>query len=229
MELARPEPAGSWRLDKTWEAQLAEMGAHAEAIERLGRAIPSAARERMRVITGGGAFEPVEGLVRAKGLHDELSGEMFAAVETRAGSAYYVRLRPEVAHELREGEVIRITSPTESWVKANDRIIARAALQNAGVYDPTAHRAALEAIQRSPSAPVGPTPAELVAANLRRLERLERYGLATRLGKGAWRVPADLVAQLEARERTHPRHRVQVDRLGPTLKPGRKRGPEVSR
>jgi hypothetical protein len=51
-------------------------------------------------------------------------------------------------------------------------------------------------------------------------------------------VSADLVGQLEARERTHPRHRIQVDRLGPRrevarsepeLGPGRGRKPGLSR
>jgi hypothetical protein len=53
-----------------------------------------------------------------------------------------------------------------------------------------------------------------------------------------WRVRADLVSQLEARERTHPRHRIQVDRLGPERQidgngpdrgPARGRGPGLSR
>ena len=228
-KLARREPGGSWRLAKNWESTVSEMGAHAEALERLARAIPSAAPERRHVLAVGNAFEAVEGVVRAKGLHDELGGEMFVAVETPDRAAYYVRLRPEVAETLREGDVARISSPTESWVKASDRIIARAALQNAGVYDPAVHQRGLEVANRAAPMMTGPTPADLVAANLRRLERLERYGLATRLAKGCWRVPGDLVAQLESRERTHPRHRVQIDRLGRELQIGRKRGPEISR
>ena len=49
-----------------------------------------------------------EGVVVGKGLHDELTGEMFAAVRTSAGAGYYVRLRPEVAEPLRQGETIRV-------------------------------------------------------------------------------------------------------------------------
>jgi hypothetical protein len=83
-----------------------------------------------------------------------------------------------------------------------------------------------------------PSPAELVSANVRRLDRLERYGLAARLSGGQWRVRTDLVSQLEARERTHPRHRIQVDQLGPQRQvdrsvpdrgPGRGRGRGLSR
>jgi hypothetical protein len=70
------------------------------------------------------------------------------------------------------------------------------------------------------------------------LERLERYGLVARQPAGHWRVRSDLVSQLEARERTHPRHRIQVDRLGPEREvdrggpdrgPRRGRGPGLSR
>ena len=229
MNLAARQPGGGWHLDRAWETTLKEMGAHAEAMERLTRAVPTIARERLRVVSVGKAFEPVEGVVRAKGLHDELGGEMYAAVEAPAGAAYYVRLRPEVAHELREGEKVRLTSPTEKWVKANDHILVQAATRNGSIYDPTQHQRALEASYRASRPATGPTPAELVAANLRRLERLERYGLVTRLARGCWRIPSDLVAQLEARERTHPRHHVQVERLEPVRQLGRKRGPEMSR
>jgi hypothetical protein len=121
----------------------AEMGAHAEAMERLTRAVPAIPRERLRVVSVGQTFEPVEGVIRAKGLHDELGGEMYAIVETPDRAAYYVRLRPEVAHELREGEKVRLTSPTEKWVKANDPILVQAAARNGGVYDSATHQRAL--------------------------------------------------------------------------------------
>jgi hypothetical protein len=77
-----------------------------------------------------------------------------------------------------------------------------------------------------------------VRANVRRLERLERYGLVARLPAGQWRVRADLVSQLEAREHTHPRHRIAIERLGPRREidrnepergPSRQRGPGLSR
>ena len=83
-----------------------------------------------------------------------------------------------------------------------------------------------------------PSPADLVRANVRRLDRLERYGLVARLPAGKWRVRAVLVSQLEARESSHPRHRIDVERLGPKRElgrnepdrgPSRGRGPGLSR
>jgi hypothetical protein len=136
---------------------------------------------------------------------------MFAAVVTQAGDPFYVRLAPKMAAELREGEVVRVGFDGEPWSKPADKIIARFAQENGGVYDPVRHQRALETLLRpQPGAPV-PTPAERVAANVRRLERLARYRLANRLADGRWQVPADLVAQLEARERTHPQHCLRVE------------------
>ena len=57
-----------------------------------------------------------------------------------------------------------------------------------------------------------PSPADLVTGNVRRLERLAAYGLASPLPDGRWRVPSDLIAQLESRERTHPRRSLQIER-----------------
>jgi len=76
--------------------------------------------------------------------------------------------------------------------------------ENAGIYDPIQHQRALEPVQRGRGQTGEPTAAERVTANVRRLERLARFRLAVRLPDGRWRVPTDLVAQLEAREKTHP-------------------------
>jgi hypothetical protein len=51
--------------------------------------------------------------------------------------------------------------------------------------------------------------------NVRRLERLVAYGLASPLPDGRWRVPSDLVPQLESRERTHPRHLLKIEKALP--------------
>jgi len=135
------------------------------------------------------------------------------------------------------GAKVRVSSPTESWVKASDRIVARYAADHGGIYDPAAHLREL-VIRGDRKASGQASPADRVKANVRRLDRLERYGLVARQPAGQWRVRTDLVSQLEARERTHPRHRIQVDRLGPERQvdrsgpdrgPGRGRGPGLSR
>jgi hypothetical protein len=152
-----------------------------------------------------------QGVVAGKGLDDELTGKMFAAVVTPAGVPYYVRLAPEVAASLHEGDAVHVGFDVQAWLKPADKIIARFAQGNAGIYDPVRHQRALESLHQPEPGRVQPAPAERVAANVRRLERLARYRLATHLPDGRWQLPADLVAQLEARERTHPQRRLRVE------------------
>jgi type IV secretory pathway VirD2 relaxase len=227
LKLARKLDAGAWWLEEGWETRLIESEERAEAIERAVKAIPSS-RGRCHLLAAGSVFARFEGVVKAIGLHDEQTGEMYMVVEGKGGVGYYVPVRPEVAEALRIGEKLAVGSAVESWVKASDQRIARFARDNGGVYDSTRHQVALEAVQRRSPGQAGPTPAQLVGANTRRLQRLERYGLAQHLGAGRWHVPVDLVAQLQAREMSHPRHRIEIVRLGPERTPARK-GPEISR
>ena len=131
----------------------------------------------------GQRFETVEGVVRGLGLHDELAGTMYAVVERSGGGACYLPVRPEVAAQLAMGDMVRVSSPTESWVKASDGIVARYAAEHGGVYDPTGHERELS-MRGGRNVGGQPSPADLVRANVRRLERLERYGLAARCRPG---------------------------------------------
>ena len=149
---------------------------------------------------------------------------MYVVVQRAAGDACYVVVRPEVAETLAVGDVVTIKNPPESWVKSTDRIVARFAAEHGGVYDPAAHQAALTLRAGRQPASDQPSPAELVGANLRRLQRLEGHGLVAKLAGRCWRVPSNLLAKLEAREKTHPRRRIQVDRVGPARAVRRDRG-----
>jgi hypothetical protein len=97
-----------------------------------------------------------------------------------------------------------------------DAAIAAAATDNGGVYDPAAHLAAMAA--RPPTiAGRKLEPADVVAANLRRLARLGRHHLVSPVEGGRWLVPPDLLGQLAAREADQPRFRVSVDRIESSL------------
>jgi hypothetical protein len=157
--------------------------------------------------------DPIEGVVRGKGLHDELTGTLFAAMETAGGDTHYLQLDAATSG-LEVGDIVRVSPVTEAWVKPPDQVIARFAAAAGGVYDPNGHLAQLEAM---PARSASTAPAQLVAGNVRRLERLQRYGLCRRLPNGTWRIPADLVQQLESRERTHPRRNLRIERLAGSL------------
>jgi Protein of unknown function (DUF3363) len=180
LNLARKHPPGTWELAEGWKESLADLGEYHDRMERLYPLVGQKAIEYQTLDLTIPA--PVfEGVVVGKGLHDELTGEMFAAVQTSPGASYYVRLRPEVAESLRQGETVRVGFQTEQWLKPSDRIIARFAQENGGIYDPKRHQQALETLRRPSRDGREPSPADRIAANIRRLERLARYRLATRL------------------------------------------------
>jgi type IV secretory pathway VirD2 relaxase len=221
MQLATKESAGTWRLAKGWKPYLGQLGEDHEAHRRL-RALVGDEAHRYQVLRRENPIPVADGVVVGKGLHDELTGEMFAAIKTADGRALYLRLPPALAEGLQERDVVRVGFEGEPWLKPADRIVARFAQENGGVYDPVRHQRALEALHRPAAGGDQPTWAERVTANVRRLERLARYRLVARLPDGRWQVPADLVAQLEARERTHPQHRLRLEKaVSPAREPVR--------
>jgi type IV secretory pathway VirD2 relaxase len=157
MHLARPEPAGAWRLADDWEALLRQYETSVEVQARLARHLPSSLGQGL-VVQPGARFDTVEGVVRGLGLHDELAGTMYAVVERSGGGACYLPVRPEAAAQLTLGDNVRVSSPTESWVKASDRIVARYAAEHGDVYDPVGHERELS-MRRGPDAGGQPSPA----------------------------------------------------------------------
>lgn len=210
--LATNGGAGVWRLEPGWQQSLKDLGERSDVIDRLRPLIGDRAIE-FRIVDEQRPVEGFDGRVVAKGLDDELAGQMFVAVKTVAGESIYLRLPPNVAEPLREGDTVRVGFDAERWSKPADRIIERFARENQGIYDPALHRRALENLGRQQS-PVGePTPAQRVEANVRRLERLERYALVVKLPDGRWHIRPDLLTQLEQRERTHPRPQLRVQKI----------------
>jgi len=213
MQLAVKEGAGVWRLADGWKGFLVQRGEDRDAADRL-RALVGEEASRYRVLRPENPVPVTDGVVVGIGLHDELNGDLFAAVKTAAGQGYYLRLSSQAAGTLQEKDAVRLGVEVEPWVKPADRIVSQFAQKNGGIYDPVRHQRELEGLRQAQSGDRQPTPAERVAANGRRLERLERYRLARRLADGRWQVPADLLSQLESRERTHPQQRLRFDKIG---------------
>jgi hypothetical protein len=227
MQLAVKEGAAVWRLADGWERFLVRRGEDLDAANRL-RALVGEDASLYRILRPEDSVPVTHGVVVGLGLHDELSGEIFAAVKTAARQGYYVRLPSQAAGTLQEKDAVRLGVEVESWVKPADRIVSQFAQKNGGIYDPDRHQHELEGLPQAPSGDRQPTPAERVRANVRRLDRLERYRLAKRLADGRWQIPADLLSQLESRERTHPQHRICFDKIGPAREPARPPAPDVA-
>ena len=207
----------SWQLADGWQDALRSLGERAEAMNRIDMALGGAGdRTRFRVVDGLSELEPIDGIVRRKGLHDEMRGDLYAVVESPRGHAYHVRLDPAQANVIAEGALVRVSVQRDTWAKATDRVIEQVADENGGVYDPRSH---LESLRAKPISIGGRsvTAEAVVDVNVRRLERLERHQLVSHLEDGTWRVPPDLVALLQEREATHPRLRTSVEVVAPSL------------
>jgi len=227
MQLARKDSAGVWQLAEGWKGFLIRRGEDLDAQARL-RPLVGDEAARYQVLRQENPVPMSEGVVIGKGLHNELTGEIFVAIRTTDGKGYYLLVPANVAEALKDREVVRVGFQEEPWLKPADRIVSRFAEGNGGIYDPARHQRELERLPRSPSDHAQPHPEERVRANVRRLERLARYRLVTRLPDGRWQIPADLLKKLEDRERTHPQHRLSLDRAqSPTRNPTPSRGRDV--
>jgi type IV secretory pathway VirD2 relaxase len=229
LQLARVERPGVWRLAEGWKESLQRLGEYQDVLDRLKPLVGNRA-VAFQVVDERNQIEAFEGRVIGKGLDDELGGKMFAAVQAHDGRSFYVRLAPDIAEALAPGDTVRVGVDVARWLRPADLRVARFAELNGGIYDPARHQRELENLPRARAAANEPTPAQRVAANVNRLERLERYKLVTRLPDGRWQIRPDLVSQLQDRERTHPQYRMRVERTGPERAPAptRDRAPEIS-
>ena len=217
MGLAQKVARQQWRLADGWQDVLRSMGERGDIIKRIHEGLRGQGdSSRYGVIDGKSEHPPIEGIVRRKGLHDELTGDMYAVVETERGRAHYVRIDHATADSLREGSIVRVAVKADRWAKPADNVLVRFAADNGGIYDPKKHVAELAS---RPVVVAGNKvePAEVIAVNLRRLKRLERHQLAVALPDGTWKVPPNLVELLGEREKTHPQWRTGVEVLSPDL------------
>jgi type IV secretory pathway VirD2 relaxase len=217
LQLASRTGAGAWQLVANWQEALRDLGERGDIIKRIHRVLGEGGDPaRYRIFDGAAERPAAEGVVRRKGLHDELRGDAFAIVETPRGEAAYVRLDAAAAASLVEGSIVSAGVERQSWAKPMDRVLAQVARESGGVYDSAAH---LDALRRRPLVVAGKSvrPEDVVEANVRRLSRLERYRLVAPAGVGRWTVPADLLETLASREFTHPQRAVRVKPLGPAV------------
>ena len=108
LRLAKNEQPGMWRLEPEWQQSLRDLGEYHDVIDRLRPFVGNRAIA-FQTVDEKHPVPAFEGRVVGKGLDDELGGRMFVAVQTPAGESFYVRLAPNVAEPLREGDTVRVT------------------------------------------------------------------------------------------------------------------------
>ncbi|EQD40684.1 hypothetical protein B2A_10950, partial [mine drainage metagenome] len=138
--------------------------------------------------------EPVQGVVVARGVANELTGSEYLAVAGTDGKVHYVGLSAHAERHMdapaRVGELVELSRYTPPPATAADRTLAAQAGRNEGIYDPQRHlQSAIARVIEDPEA--------YVAAHQRRAEALVARGHVERLVDGRYRVPSDLEARLE--------------------------------
>lgn len=110
LHLAQRVGFSRWSFAPGWQDELRALGQRGDIIKRIHAAIPrSGLRTSEQVIDGRSEHPPIDGVLRRKGLHDELRGDMYAVIEDSKGAAHYVRLDARSAARAVEGATVRVS------------------------------------------------------------------------------------------------------------------------
>ncbi len=99
---------GAWRLAPGWADTLRGLGQAKDIVKRMADAVAAPDPSRFVVVDESGTLAPVDGVVRAKGLHDELAGRVYAVVEGVDGRVFYAPIDVAAAEKIGEGDVVRL-------------------------------------------------------------------------------------------------------------------------
>jgi len=201
LELAQRTSAGCWTLTPGWTQHIKTLGERGDILAEMHRDLRSNPAH-YRIVLPGQRLEPtpadrgrgLHGRVVCKGLADELRGSFYAVLETPGGAGYRVPLDRRSAEDLRPGDLVSMVNRLQRSVRPEDRILEETATRTRGLVDLAAT----------------PSPAPDRDRLRHRLRELTKMGLARPDGTDRWRVPTDLIAQLEARDARAPRYRVDL-------------------
>jgi len=125
----RTSPA-TWRFAPEWADTLRSLGQAKDIVKRMTEAVAAPDPSRFVIVDESSTFAAVEGIVRAKGLHDELAGRLYAVIEAVDGRVFYAPIDVTAAEKIAEGDIVRLavepetltTSGTEPGQLARPRI-----------------------------------------------------------------------------------------------------------
>ena len=100
--------AVEWRFEPGWDATLRELGQTGDIIKRMHAAVTRPDPTRFAIVDESTAMDPIAGVVRSKGLHDELTGQPFMVIEAADGRICYTRVDLPTAERIAEGDIVRL-------------------------------------------------------------------------------------------------------------------------
>ncbi len=116
--------AVEWRFEPGWDATLRELGQTGDVIKRMHAAVTWPDPARFAIVDESSAMDPIDGVVRSKGLHDELTGQLFMVIEAADSRICYTRVDLQTAERIAEGVSVRLAvgpSPLGGCGSAPDR------------------------------------------------------------------------------------------------------------
>jgi type IV secretory pathway VirD2 relaxase len=186
MGLAEREGPLAWRLSRTMEETLTDLGRRGDIIRTIHRVMTAAKLDRrpeLYVIDREQDLAPVVGKVVYRGAAGDHHDRRFLVVDGVDGRTHYVEVGRS-AEKTPVGSLVRVDQ-REAELRKADRTIDEIARANGGLYSEEIHR------WRDPAATE-----EYVEAHFRRLEAVRRGGVAVeRFTNREWSVPADYLDQ----------------------------------
>ncbi|MFG1228618.1 relaxase/mobilization nuclease domain-containing protein [Xanthobacter wiegelii] len=207
MGLAAPASPGEWMVGLEAERHLRDLGLRGDIIKTMHRAFTERGQERGVadfMIDGAAASSPVIGRLVDKGLHNELTGEAYAVIDSVDGRAHHVRFRgiEAFAHAPPFGGIVEVrrfggaddAHPTLVLATRSDFDLTRQVTARGATW--LDHRL----VEREPLAlAMGGFGREAREAMQARAEHLVAEGLARRQGQRII-LHRDLLATLRRRE-----------------------------
>lgn len=209
--LAEKLPGSKWKLSKTWDRTLRDLGERGDIIKARHKAIKRAGLGKDAASWGNIKYQDemgcVTGRVLAAGVLDDVNDRAYVVIDTMNGEQLYVDVgKSQNIDGIAKDNIIEIT-PTTPQAKQADNVIAGIAARNGGLYSAELHA------KDDPSARP-----DYIQAHIRRLEAMRRAGFATRYKDGSWQIPKDHMdkaVQFEAKRFQYNRVRLQIlSRLG---------------
>jgi type IV secretory pathway VirD2 relaxase len=184
MGLAIEEERGRYRLDAGLEPTLREMGRRGDIIALMHEQMKRDAtgvQPQDYAIYDPTRGEPLIGRVVTRGLADEHSDRMYAIIAAIDGRSHYVELGEGVFSSTPEPSGIVRVNPAVVALRPADRVIAKVAASNGGIYSVEQH------LLHDPTAT-----RRFAEAHVRRLEAMRRAGAGVeRQQDGSWTIAPD--------------------------------------